>query len=466
MKTILPFIYFLFSMVNASAQNLDTDSIIRAIAAEKTEDKKVELITTCYTPEFNNNPGLAIKLGMDLLKQAQTDKNIIEESSAYSFLGQGYRLSGNNIKGLDYHHKAMELAEKSGNFTILAIAENQMAHIYKDRFEHEKAIRLYLSSAAHAEQGKLKAITSWPFANLGSVYLSSGNLDSSLMYSQRAYEYSVRTKDRSMLILLFINLAGVQSKMGNSELALTYYNMALKEVKGSPYLRYINLTYTGMAEHYQSIKQKDSAELYARKAISVVDNTAFFYLSSRPAQLLADLYERGNCDSTLKYAKIFKSANDSLNNNRANQQILLMTFDEDLRQQELAVDKLKASDERKQNIQYALIALGITILLSLYLLLSRSFITNTKMIEFFGVISLLIVFEFLNLLLHPFLEKVTHHSPVLMLLALVCIAALLVPLHHKAEKWATQKLIEKNKKVRLAAAKKTIKQLEKISAPV
>jgi hypothetical protein len=79
---------------------------------------------------------------------------------------------------------------------------------------------------------------------------------------------------------------------------------------------------------------------------------------------------------------------------------------------------------------------------------------------FFGVIALLIVFEFLNLLLHPFLEKVTHHSPVLMLLALVCIAALLVPLHHKLEKWATTKLVEKNKQIRLASAKKTIEELE------
>jgi hypothetical protein len=104
--------------------------------------------------------------------------------------------------------------------------------------------------------------------------------------------------------------------------------------------------------------------------------------------------------------------------------------------------------------------LGILTLLMLYLLLSRSFITNTKMIEFFGVIALLIVFEFLNLLLHPFLERVTHHSPVLMLLALVCIAALLVPLHHKVEHWATKKLVEKNKQIRLAAAKKTIQQLE------
>jgi hypothetical protein len=82
------------------------------------------------------------------------------------------------------------------------------------------------------------------------------------------------------------------------------------------------------------------------------------------------------------------------------------------------------------------------------------------MITFFGVIALLIVFEFLNLFLHPFLEKITNHSPVLMLLALVCIAALLVPFHHRLEKWAINKLVEKNKSIRLAAAKKTIEKLE------
>jgi hypothetical protein len=48
-----------------------------------------------------------------------------------------------------------------------------------------------------------------------------------------------------------------------------------------------------------------------------------------------------------------------------------------------------------------------------------------------------------------------------MLMGLVCIAALLVPLHHKIEKWATARLVEKNKKIRLAAAKKTIEKLEK-----
>ncbi len=138
-----------------------------------------------------------------------------------------------------------------------------------------------------------------------------------------------------------------------------------------------------------------------------------------------------------------------------------MTFENEVRQQELTQEKVKLEEQRKQNIQYALIALGIITFIILFLLLSRSFITNTKLITFFGVVALLMVFEFLNLLLHPFLERVTNHAPVLMLLALVCIAALLVPLHHRVEKWATTKLVEKNKQIRLAAAKRTIEELEK-----
>ena len=70
------------------------------------------------------------------------------------------------------------------------------------------------------------------------------------------------------------------------------------------------------------------------------------------------------------------------------------------------------------------------------------------------------MFEFINLLIHPFLERVTHHSPILMLLALVIIASLLIPMHHKIEKWIKEKMTAKNKKIRLEHAKKTIDNLE------
>ena len=95
-----------------------------------------------------------------------------------------------------------------------------------------------------------------------------------------------------------------------------------------------------------------------------------------------------------------------------------------------------------------------------FLVLSHSVLANQKTIRFLGVVSLLIVFEFLNLLLHPWLGSVIHHFPVLMLVAMVGVAALLVPMHHKVEHWVIQRLIEKNNRIRLAAAKRTIQQLE------
>ena len=137
-----------------------------------------------------------------------------------------------------------------------------------------------------------------------------------------------------------------------------------------------------------------------------------------------------------------------------------MAFKEQLRTIEDAARKSEEEQQRQQNIQFALIALGIVTFVILFLLLSRSIIVTEKWISFFGILGLLIVFEFINLLLHPFLEQVTHHSPLLMLMALVALASLLIPLHHRMEKWINEKMTEKNKKIRLEAAKKTIEQLE------
>ena len=442
----------------STAQSQPTDSILQKIAVEKNEDKKVDLIFSIYAPGFDTDPNLIIKTGQALLKQSEVNNDIIQEASAFSFLGQGYRMSGSYTRALEYNQKALVLAEKSGNFSILAMTKNQLGNIYRDREEFDKALQLYQSVSADAEKGVNEMVKTWPLMNIGSIYLSTNKADSALPYLQRAYELSIKVNKFDLPYILW-NLGGVHSKMGNAALAVTYYNMAVQKAIEGHTLRQLIFAYIGLAEHFKNMNQPDSSSFYAKKAVAAVQNTAFFYMSIKPAKLLADMYDKSNCDSTLKYATIYKIANDSLYSRKANQQIQLMTFEEDLRQRELATEKTKANEERQQNIQYALIAFGIITFIILFLLLSRSFITNTKLIEFLGVIALLIVFEFLNLLLHPFLERITHHSPVLMLLSLVCIAALLVPLHHKLEKWATHKLIGKNKAIRLAAAKKTLRLL-------
>ena len=78
---------------------------------------------------------------------------------------------------------------------------------------------------------------------------------------------------------------------------------------------------------------------------------------------------------------------------------------------------------------------------------------------------LLIVFEFIIMLLHPWLADITHHSPALLLLANVIVAGILISPHHYLEHVINHKLVEKNKKIRLKAAEKIIASLGEDEKP-
>jgi hypothetical protein len=175
---------------------------------------------------------------------------------------------------------------------------------------------------------------------------------------------------------------------------------------------------------------------------------------------LSDIYEKKDLSQSFYYYKLAVAGKDSMFNAEKVKQFEILSVYENLRQQEREAEKLASDEQRKRNLQYAAIAIALITFIILFFLLSRSIIVKTKFIEFFSVLGLLAVFEFTNLFIHPYLSHATNDSPVWMLVVLIAIGALLIPLHHKLEKWITKIMVEKNKKIRLEAAKKTIQQLE------
>ena len=297
--------------------------------------------------------------------------------------------------------------------------------------------------------------------DMGTIYLAMNKVDSALIYTQKAYELAIKTGINYWLTSTYLQFGSIHQALKNPALALNYWNLALNEAKRIQSPKFQSIAYNAISKYYFENKQIDSAKLYATRAIASVSNTAFNTLNVEPAKLLLNIYRNINIDSAFKYSEIYRAANDSLYNVKALQQAQLMSVEEESRQEQLKLEEDQANETRKMNLEYTFIALGIVSFFMLFILFSRKHITNTKVIQFLSVVSLLMVFEFLNLLIHPILEKITHHSPFLMLLSLVALAALLIPMHHKLEHWAVNKLIEKNKATRLAAAKKTIDELEK-----
>lgn len=435
------------------------EEILPKLAQEKNDSARFYLGFSGLTIS-ETNPVLDMHNADVLLVHGQKTGDKVSEVLGLLCLGYDYREFGSTAKALGYNIKGMAVAEETGDPRLLASAYAGISTNYLDLQEYPKAIAYGKKSMANAAKIEVNMFTIVGPMFLGETYLAAGKLDSALIYTQQAYELTMSSGIKDYLGAIYGNLGMIQARMGDPKLAESYMQLAVQEGYriGSP--KYINIPYTALAEYHAAAGRSDTAIVYAKKAIAEVQGTPFATMVMKPAQLLTDLYRKTDVDSAFKYSEMYRTANDSLYNFKAIQETQLMTFEEEARQQELAVVQAQENEQRQQNIQYALIALGIVVLVLLFLILSRSFIASAKVISFLSVVALLIVFEFLNLVLHPVIGSITHHSPLLMLLGLVCIAALLVPLHHKLEKWATKRLVEKNVEIRLAKAKRTVAQLE------
>ncbi len=295
----------------------------------------------------------------------------------------------------------------------------------------------------------------------GLIYNILNKPDSALFYFRQAENLPVKSNDALLQSVFQLQTGRAYELSGDPELAETYYKKTMTFCKD----KYLPSSIIQTGNVYCNFLMKngkyEQARQIALEDMIVAKNASINDGISTVAEVLRKIYvQKGDKDSIIYYAQLQMDYKDSVSNQKKISEFQNLTFSQQLRDIDDQTRARQTESNRKQNLQFALIAVGIIGFIIIYLLLSRSVITNTRIIGFLSVVALLMVFEFINLALHPFLERITHHSPLLMLLLLVCIAALLVPLHHRLEKWATHKLVEKNKKIRLAAARKTIQQLE------
>ncbi len=402
---------------------------------------------------------------IEMIRIANAQNNDSLLSISYNWIGDYFFSNKGDITtALEYLFKAIPYAEKVKDKRQITSINLDIAVPYLSINNPDAAIR-YIRKAGE----NLPDRTSPMFdlmarqyqSTMANYFLLKHQPDSALSYVQDLKETNLRKK--SIVYDAMANaLAGqVYEQKAEDELASIHYAKANALADAGTYQDSKLFVKRKLTPFLIRNKNWDAARLQANQLLSLGKQINNHEMQLTGADFLEQIFSAKNVtDSAYYYSRLQAHLKEIILNQENINKIQALAFKDQLRNLDESVKELKMANEHKQNLQYALIGISIVILVSCFLLLSRSFITNTKMIEFLGVVILLIVFEFLNLLLHPFLERITHHSPALVLLGLVCIAALLVPAHHKLEKWATTKLVEKNKKVRLALAKKTLQELE------
>ena len=459
----ITFCLFLFLCAGvANGQPLPDSVIVRYNAAKTDKEKGNNLLNY-----FKKLPLTDAKRKTDLLLlKTWFERQNDNAGKNYTNLGLALTLtkSGDYPASLDLLFSTLPQFENQKDSFGIWNTYNTIETTYWAAKDYIQATEYAKKGIAFAAIDKDKNLLSRIYNGIACVYGEAKMADSGMVYAEKAVKMDGDSKN-------FYQLAISTSTLGENYIASGQYDVALPYLRRtanyyqqngapSPYMNaYLK---NDFAEVFLATNHLDSTSYYARKALAVSVPFDVKDQSMRAYEYLYKSFEQTNQqDSLNKYFRLAMLTKDSLITVEKVKNIQALTFREDMRQQEIAAEKLKAEEERKQNIQYAAIALGILIFITLFLLLSRTIIVNEKVISFFGILGLLIIFEFVNLLIHPWLSHFTHESPMLMLLALVAIAALLIPLHHRLEHWIKGKMVEKNKTMRLAAAKKTIERLEK-----
>ncbi len=454
MKKIIftAFFFFLTAIVRSQPNPNDIDSLTHVLAKTNADTTRVELLRATGYTERN------LTTLLQALALSKKIKYITGEVDCNNSIGNYFFGSSNYPKAMEFYLEGLKISEANNYQAGIAKTTGNIGAVYSTQGEYRQALNNFLKALAITKitnNIRSSAIQSYDAAR---AYLQLRKPDSALFYGNQSYQQAIASNDSNALTNSLYTLGDIHNHLGNIALAFVNYRMAIPYSAGFVFT--LPDIYVSMAKLFRQTGQMDSCIVYAEKGLRSAQLYNNGDLIFKAAGLLSAFYENLDLGKSFYYYKIAVAGKDSMFNKEKIKQMENLTVNETLRQQEREAEELKANEQRNHNLQYAAIAVGLITFIILFLVLSRSIIVKQRFIEFFAILGLLAVFEFINLFIHPYLANITNHSPVLMLIILIAIGALLIPLHHKLEKWITKIMIEKNKKIRLEAARKTIEELE------
>lgn len=448
------------------AQLSKTDSLQSALQTEQQDSNRVSLLWKLAEQYQFFKPDTSLQLSQQALLLARRIRYTEGESRSLAVMATAQYLLGNYSGALNNYLLKLQIEEKRNSTRNYASALNNIGLMYILLADYSNALR-YLhraDSAIHAAGGEVKKeLGNRILINLGETFYRMKKADSANYYFSEALKLGLSSQDGFYQGAALLGLGNAELAGGNDSIAMANYRSALGFLNDGTNNDMLCEAILGLAGVFQKNNQPDSALHYARLAFETGRKDGFLSRELDAATFLSHFYKSKKMyDSAFVYMEQAAMLQDSLKGQAKTREAMIISSNEQLRQAELAEQKQRDKASRIQQLQILAICIFIPVFFMLTVVASKIRIRK-NVVRFMGVVSLLLVFEFLVLLLHPPIGELTHHNKVLELLILVVIAAGLVPLHHKLEHLLIKKLTKSRTPAHIASAAEELKQDSRIA---
>lgn len=426
--------------IQANAQSKTEDSLNNLYAHTTSDTGRVDVLFDMANDYAQSRPDSELFKARAALIISRRIKYFTGERRALKQMAEAYQFMGNFPLALQYYLARLKLDENHTGFTEQVVTLLSIANLYQSEGDYQEAITYAKKGYALIDQHKLEDYRWYSYMVFGDTYEKMNKAANALYYDEKAIRLALTVKNTTWLGMSLNNTGNAYLKAGNLRQAMKYYQQGIPYLISSQSANFLCESYQGIATVLGNTNKPDSAIFYARKALELAVDRNFSENYIKACELLTSIYEtKHQPDSAFSYQGKLLRMKDKVYSQQKVRAIENMTIVEQIRQKDLAQERI----ERERHRTYVLDMLALGLLIPFFFLISQILSkrrVHKRLVEFSGIVSLLLFFEYLTILLHPLVESWTDNSPFLEILIFVTVAAVITPAHHRLENWMLMKL--------------------------
>ncbi len=362
--TSIHILCFMLLVSVAFAQQNPVDSLKKLLSRPTPDTARVLLLDQLSYALMYSKPLVAMQYareGLELAKKSKFSKGQVRNMNR---LGSILRFTSNYSQALQMHFGSLKLAESINDQEGIARTLNNIGILYLEQKDAKKAIEYFRKTQTVAQQIPDQNLSQIAMVNIATNYALLNQLDSALAYVQTAYDLANNSKSSTTNTLL-ISLGNIYYRMGRYSLSLKYYRLSLPYLKAVENNRLLSQTYFEMAQVFKGMNRLDSCFYYARQALELSQAANNVKYTFEASSLLSSLYDSTDKNRAYDYFRLAAAAKDSMFSQEKVKQVQNLSFNEQLRQQELIATQ--EAYENRQKIGGLLGILGVFLIVAFIL---------------------------------------------------------------------------------------------------
>ena len=373
-----------------------------------------------------------------------------------SNVGVIYADQGNYPRALDHFTQSLAINEELGNQRGIAKALVNIGTVYGDQEDYPKALDYFTQSVPIRKQlGDQIGLTT-SLSNIGSIYSDQGNYLKALDYHAQSLEISKEVGDQTGMARSFNNIGIIYTRQGDYYKALDYYTQSLEIAKQQGDQAGMARSFNNFGTAYLEKGDYPKALDYCQKGYELALSIGILGEQKKGCDCLYDTHKAlGSGNKALLYLEKVQAINDSLNTQETTRQLERIELQKQVTADSLArAEKIRLAAQKekeimeakkhKNRIQYSLVAL-VVFLLAGTLLIMTKINFNPKVAAAIIFLFFILIFEFLLVLLDPYVDAATDGEVGLKIGINSLMALVIFGVHQISEKRLKKVLIKQVK---------------------